>query len=63
MPGIFINEHLSPYNASVYKKARALVKQKKIAATFTSNGIVHVYESNGPNSRAKKILDIGDLPL
>ena len=37
-PGVYINEHLSPSNATIFAKARSLVKTKKIHAAFTSNG-------------------------
>ena len=58
---IFINEHLTPANGLIHKRARDLVKQKRLSATFTSNGIVNII-SNDLNSRPMKIYNLSDLP-
>ena len=39
---IFINEHLTQYNAAIARKARALRKQGKLVATWTRNCKIYV---------------------
>ena len=39
---IFINEHLTQYNAAIARKARTMKKQGKLVATWTRNCKIYV---------------------
>jgi len=60
-PKIFINENLTKVNANLYFCARKLVKNKKLAAAWTTNGYVYVKADQDPNARAKRITHLSDL--
>ena len=61
-PGVYVNEHLTPRNAELYKHARLLVKQKKLVSAWTHNCIVYVKDSEMPGSRPIKVNSLIDLP-
>jgi regulator of replication initiation timing len=61
-PGVYINEHLTPENASLFKQARMLVKQKKLLSAWTANCSVFVKDSELPDARYIKISNLSDLP-
>ncbi len=60
-PKIFINENLTKVNANLFFCARKLVKNKKLAAAWTTNGYVYVKTDQDPNARAKRITHLRDL--
>uniref|UniRef100_A0A1A8UJK6 Uncharacterized protein n=1 Tax=Nothobranchius furzeri TaxID=105023 RepID=A0A1A8UJK6_NOTFU len=49
---VYVNEHLTKYNAEIAKKARFLRKQKKIQGTWTANCKIFV-KLNGTPEEAK----------
>lgn len=59
---IFINEHLTQENAKLFKRARELVKQSKLASAWTMNGNVFTKDSALPTSRPRRVLQMSDLP-
>ena len=59
---VFINEHLTPEAASLFKCSRDLVKGKKIASTWTFGGQVYIRLSDDPLSRPKLVSTLQDLP-
>lgn len=40
--GVFIGENLTSVNATVFRRAKAMKREQKIAQVFTEDGIVHV---------------------
>lgn len=61
-PGVYINEHLTPENALLFKQARLLVKQKKLLSAWTSNCSVFIKDSELPAARPIKVCKLLDLP-
>ena len=62
VPHIYINEHLTLETARLFKTSRDMVKQKKIASTWTYNGYLFAKLSNLDTSRPIRIDKISDLP-
>ena len=60
---IFISEHLTKTSADLFFKARKLLREKKIHATWTQNGQVLVKFSSDPSTRATVIRSRADLRL
>jgi hypothetical protein len=58
---VFISEHLTKTASDLFFQARKLLKDKRIYATWTQNGQVHVKHSADQNSRSKVIKCIADL--
>ncbi|KAI3370900.1 hypothetical protein L3Q82_007410 [Scortum barcoo] len=57
---VYINEHLTKYNADIAKKARYLKKQKKIQHTWSTNCKVFI-KLNGSPEEAKVLLQLQKL--
>jgi len=53
---LFINEHLTKTCAQLYTAARRLVKEKRIASSWTTGGIVHIKLTASPDESPRKIL-------
>ena len=60
---IFITEHLTKKNSDLFYEARKLLRERKIFATWTHNGLVHVRFSADPSVRATVIKSRQDLNL
>ena len=56
---VFINEHLTPSKATVFKEARELTKRKNIKSSWTYNGNIYIKENDSDNP--KKIADVASL--
>lgn len=59
---VYVNEHLTASRASLLREARKLVKEDKLHAAWTNNGMVYIRLSALPTSRAIKIGSVSDLP-
>ena len=60
-PPIFINEDLTKRSADLYRRARALVRNKTITSTWTKKGSVFIKTSDNPNIKPLKIFDVNQL--
>ena len=60
-PGVFINEHLSSTDSTIFARSRNMMKNKQIFKTWTQNGFVMVKKDNSSTSRPIKISCIADL--
>ena len=60
-PGVYINEHLTFQDSAISKKARELMKAKRVSRTWTYNGWVMVKEDDNPSSSPIKINSMLDL--
>lgn len=58
---IFINEHLIPSQAALYKQARLQVKNKKIFKAWTFNGAIYVKKTSEPSCRPKVIMSADEF--
>jgi hypothetical protein len=56
---IFVNEDLTKGTATLFRRARDLVKAKTLHSAWTTNGILYVKRSNDSNSRPHRI-NFGD---
>ena len=61
--GVFLSEHLTKTDADLFYDARKLVKEKKIFAAWTQNGLVNVRFSSDPSSKATVVRSHADLAL
>jgi cell division protein FtsB len=61
-PGVFINEHLTPRNAELYRQARLLVKQKKLVSAWTYNCQIFIKDSEMTDARSIKVNCLLDMP-
>lgn len=52
---IYINEQLTKWNASLFAKARKLVKEKLLHSTWTKDGLVFVRLSGAQNEKPKRV--------
>ena len=57
---IFINDHMTPQNANIFKRARDLKRQGKLFAAWTLNG--RVFVKNYERTIPKEIKNVNDLP-
>ena len=60
---VFISEHLTKADSDLFYEARQLLRQKKIFAAWTQNGLVHVRFSPDPTTKATVIRCRADLAL
>jgi hypothetical protein len=60
---VFISEHLTKLDSDLYYEARRLLRDKKIFAAWTQNGLVHVRFSPDPTSKATIVRCRADLAL
>lgn len=58
---IYINEHLTKHNASIYSHTRKLVREKKLFATWTAGGITYIRRTPAPEDKAQRIRFMEDL--
>lgn len=58
---IYINDHLTPDNALLFAKARALVKEGKASSTWTAGGWVFLQTTTDQGHKPTKITSIQDL--
>jgi len=58
---IFINEDFTNTAASLFMRARKLVKEKKIFRAWTNQGCVYVKVKNEPSSKPKLVAAFSDL--
>lgn len=59
---IFINEHLSPSKAEIFKKTREAVKEKRIATTWTNNGVILYKKEKTREARVFVVNSVNDIP-
>lgn len=52
---VYINEHLTRSNASLFAEARKMVKNKSITSTWTRGGLVYIRRSEDPNEKPRKV--------
>ena len=60
---VYISEHLTKTDSDLFFEARRLLREKKIFAAWTMNGLVHVRFSPDPTSRATTVHSRDDLAL
>jgi hypothetical protein len=60
---VFISEHLTKTDSDLFYEARNLLREKKIFAAWTMNGLVHVRFSPDPSTRATTVRCRDDLAL
>ena len=58
---IYINEYLTKINADIYAHARAMVKDKKLAGTWTRGGLVMFKRTDSEHEKPSRALSIADL--
>jgi len=58
---LFINEHLTKSNAYLSTLARRLVKENRVASTWTSGGLVYIKMSTSMEESSHRILTPDDL--
>ena len=58
---IFISEHLTKTNSELFYEARKMLKEKKIFATWTMNGLVHVKYTADARTKAVVIKSRADF--
>lgn len=61
--GVYINEHLTPRNNELFVKARQLLKVKKVAGAWTSNGNIYIKLGTSPDSRPIRVRQLTDMPI
>ena len=59
---VYINEHLTKSRSDLFKEARKLVKEKKLAKAWSFNGAIYIRLSDLPNSRPIRVNSLSDLP-
>jgi hypothetical protein len=59
---VFMSEHLTKLNSELFYKARLLLKDKKIASTWTQGGHVHIKLTKELSEKPKLIHNHDDLP-
>lgn len=57
--GYYINEHLTQLDSQIFQKARALLREKRIASCWTYNGITFIKKRE--TDTPMKVFTIGDL--
>ena len=60
---IFVNEHLTANNAQIYARARACVKERKAASTWTSGGLVFVQLTDTQGCKPIKLATLQDVQI
>ena len=60
---VFVSEHLTKSDADLFYDARKLLKEKKIFAAWTQNGLVNVRFSPDQNTRPTVVHNRADLAL
>ena len=60
---VFVSEHLIKTDSDLFFEARKLLREKKVFAAWTQNGLVHVRFSPDPASRAIIVRSRADLAL
>ena len=60
---VFVSEHLTKSDADLFYEARKLLKDKKIFAAWTQNGLVNVRFSPDPNTKATIVRSRTELAL
>ena len=60
---VFVSEHLIKTDSDLFFEARKLLREKKIFAAWTQNGLVHVRFSPDPATRAIVVRGRADLAL
>jgi len=58
---IFVNEHLTRLNATIFAQARKSVREKKIFSTWTSGGHVFIRSTDSETQKPKRINQLQDL--
>lgn len=58
---VYINEHLTKYNADLFARARAMVKNKKFAKAWTAGGLVYIRKSEQPGEKSLRVTCPSDL--
>lgn len=58
---IYINERLSPGNAQIYSKARALIKEGSAYSAWTAGGMVFIKLTQDPGCKPVKIASMEEL--
>lgn len=60
---VYISEHLTKTDSDLFYEARRLLREKKLFAAWTQNGLVHVRLSPDPSTRATTVRCRADLAL
>jgi len=60
---VYISEHLTKTDSELFFEARRLLREKKIFAAWTQNGLVHVRHSQDPAARATIVRNRADLAV
>ena len=58
---IYINEHLTAKNASIFKEARKLVKAKRLKSTWSKNGVIYIRTDDRPSTKPQKVPELAYL--
>src|SRR6218665_410179 len=58
---IYINEHLTSLNATLFTEARKLVKEKSLHSTWTRDGRIYIKRSESNTERPTRITSLNDL--
>ncbi|KAG8326119.1 hypothetical protein J6590_050450 [Homalodisca vitripennis] len=58
---VYINDHLTPYNKMILRKARSLVKEKKIAFAWMRDCRILIRKTAGVDSSATVVKCVEDL--
>lgn len=59
---IYINEHLTKGRSEVFREARKLIRDKKLASAWSFNGSIFIRLSDLPTSRPIRVNQLTDLP-
>lgn len=60
---IYINDHLTMKNNELFARARHLLKENKLAGTWTSNGHDYAKLGTTPDSKPFRVTCVSDLPV
>lgn len=58
---VYVNEHLTKGNAEIFARARSLLKDRKIARTWTMGGAVYIKRSDSVAEKPQRILSLRDF--
>lgn len=58
---IFVNEHLTRLNATIFAQTRKSVREKKIFSTWTSGGHVFIRSTDSETEKPRRINQLQDL--
>jgi len=59
---VYVNENLTKHNAGIFAEARKLVRLKKLASSWTMNGMVYVKIGITKEERPQRVSQLSELP-